>query len=215
LPLQPVQVQPVQEAEPLAQRADALPPPPRVMGAPLQMGASRRQPLTAAENGSVKLAPPPPGRALSGAGDEPSTLQRAVQAVRSALPILQRILPLLDGNVASALSNLLNPGARQPAPPPKIDLAPIEDRVAELRTQHRGLRDQIMEQSTAIKRVEDQLEMVREATDRNTLEQQELLEDLKAFGTKVKVVAVIALVLVGVGFVMNLVLFLHMQRVLP
>jgi len=38
------------------------------------------------------------------------------------------------------------------------------------------------EQNSSLKRVEDQLEMVREATDRNTLEQQELLEDLKAVG---------------------------------
>ena len=56
--------------------------------------------------------------------------------------------------------------------------------------------------------------MVREATDRNTLEQQELLEDLKAFGNKVKFVVVIALLLVALGFVMTLALFLNIQRVL-
>jgi len=77
------------------------------------------------------------------------------------------------------------------------------------------LRDQVMEQNNSLKRVEDQLEMVREATDRNTLEQQELLEDLKAYGNKVKIVAIIALVLVAVGFFMTLALFLHIQRVLP
>ena len=72
-----------------------------------------------------------------------------------------------------------------------------------------------MEQNTSLKRVEDQLEMVREATDRNTLEQQELLEDLKAFGSKVKMVVIIALGLVAIGFILNLILFLHVQRVLP
>ncbi len=71
------------------------------------------------------------------------------------------------------------------------------------------------EQNNSLKRVEDQLEMVREATDRNTLEQQELLEDLKTFSNKVKVVAVIAIGLLAVGFVLNLILFLHIQRVLP
>jgi hypothetical protein len=74
---------------------------------------------------------------------------------------------------------------------------------------------QVTEQNTTLKRVEDQLEMVREATDRNTLEQQELLEDLKAFGNKVKVVAIVALVLAAVGFFMTLALFLHIQKVLP
>jgi hypothetical protein len=212
-------LQPIADANTQPSQIEAPEPPtqsqPRIVGAPLQMGASRRQPLPIGENGNGKLAPPPPGRALSGANDEPSSLQRAIQAVRSALPIVQRILPLLDGNLATTISNLMNPGSRQPAPVPKIDLAPIEDRVAELRTQHRGLRDQIMEQSTTIKRVEDQLEMVREATDRNTLEQQELLEDLKAFGNKVKVVAIVGLVLLGVGIAVNLMLFLRIQKLFP
>jgi hypothetical protein len=56
---------------------------------------------------------------------------------------------------------------------------------------------------------------VREATDRNTLEQQELLEDLKTVGNKVNVVAIIALGLLVVAVVLNLVLYLHIQRVLP
>ena len=72
-----------------------------------------------------------------------------------------------------------------------------------------------MEQNTSLKRVEDQLEMVREATDRNTLEQQELLEDLKTFGNKVKMVVIIALGLVAIGVLLNLILYLHIQRVLP
>ena len=84
-----------------------------------------------------------------------------------------------------------------------------------MQTQHRNLRDQVTEQNNSLKRVEDQLEMVREATDRNTLEQQELLEDLKAFGNKVKIVVILALALVAIGFMMTLALFMHIQRVLP
>ena len=57
--------------------------------------------------------------------------------------------------------------------------------------------------------------MVREATDRNTLEQQELLEDLKTVGNKVNVVALIALGLLAISILLNLVLYLHIQRVLP
>ena len=137
--------------------------------------------------------------------------------LRSALPFVQRLLPLLDGNIATAVSNLLTPHPHPQTPPPsaKLDLVPIEDGLAELQTQHQNLRDQVTEQNNSLKRVEDQLEMVREATDRNTLEQQELLEDLKAFGNKVKIVAILALALVAVGFLMTLALFLHIQRVLP
>jgi len=143
-------------------------------------------------------------------------VQRAVSMLRNALPFVQRLLPLLDGNIATTVSSLLTSRHHQQAQPSaKLDLVPIEDGLAELQTQHQNLRDQVMEQNTSLKRVEDQLEMVREATDRNTLEQQELLEDLKAFGNKVKFVVVIALLLVAVGFVMTLALFLHIQRVLP
>jgi t-SNARE complex subunit (syntaxin) len=131
---------------------------------------------------------------------------------------VQRLLPLLDGNIASTVSNLLAPRPHPQAPPSaKLDLGPIEDGLADLRTQHERLRNQVMEQNNSLKRVEDQLEMVREATDRNTLEQQELLEALKAFGKKVKIVAIIALMLAAVGFLMTVALFvfLHIRRVLP
>jgi hypothetical protein len=81
--------------------------------------------------------------------------------------------------------------------------------------QHLDLRNQIAEQNTSLKRVEDQLELVREATDRNTLEQQELLEDLRGVGNKVNRFALIALALLAVSILLNLVLYLHIQRVLP
>ncbi len=165
------------------------------------------------------MTAPPPGRALPGptSGEETSGAQRAVNAFRMVLPLVQRLLPLLEGNVLTAISGVLapRPQAPPPAPAPKLDLTPIEMKLAELQTQRQSLRDQIAEQSTSLKRVEDQLEMVREATDRNTLEQQELLEDLKTFSGKVKVAAVIGIGVLVIGFVLNLILFLHIQRVLP
>ncbi len=198
----------------------AVAPRQRAVGSPLSTGVSRHAPFPSAESGVKRLTPPPPGRPLGGApetNEESSSLQRTVSMLRSALPFVQRLLPLLDGNIASAVSNLLTPHPHPQTPPPsaKLDLVPIEDGLAELQTQHQNLRDQVTEQNDSLKRVEDQLEMVREATDRNTLEQQELLEDLKAFGNKVKVVVIIALALVAVGFFMTLALFLHIQRVLP
>jgi hypothetical protein len=138
-----------------------------------------------------------------------------MNAFRTVMPLVQRLLPLLEGNILTAISNVLAPRPQAPPPPPKVDLTPFQDSLAELQTQHRGLRDQVMEQNASLKRVEDQLEMVREATDRNTLEQQELLEDLKIFSGKVRVVAVIGIGVLVIGFVLNLILFLHIQRVLP
>jgi len=73
----------------------------------------------------------------------------------------------------------------------------------------------LLEQNTSLKKVEDQLEMVREATDRNTLEQQELIEDLKAVTGKVNLFALLLLSLLVISVLLNLFLFLHIQRVLP
>lgn len=194
----------------------------RAMGSPLSMGVGSRPATPPEQVNPNRLTPGPSpvaGRALStgSASGEISGIQKAINALRMVVPIVQRILPLLDGNIGTAVSNFLTPHPHpQPAPPPpKVDLVPLEEGLAELQTQHRTLRDQVMEQNTSLKRVEDQLEMVREATDRNTLEQQELLEDLKAFSGRVKVVAIIALGLLSVSLVLNLILYLHIQRVLP
>lgn len=184
----------------------------RVMGSPLPMGSARRPMSSPAQGNRI-----PPGRSLPGStnGDEPSGAQRAMNLFRTVMPIVQRLLPLLEGNVLTAISNVMGPRPQAPPPAPKVDLVPLESSLAELQTEHRGLREQVTEQNASLKRMEDQLEMVREATDRNTLEQQELLEDLKAFSGKVKVVAVIGIGVLVIGVVLNLILFLHIQRVLP
>jgi hypothetical protein len=146
----------------------------------------------------------------------PSGMQRAMSALRATLPLVQRILPLLDGNIGTTVSNILAPQHRAPAPtPPPVNLTPIKESLAALETRHRELSDQLVEQNSSLKRVEDQLGMVREATDRNTLEQQELLEDLKGVGHKVNLFAFFALGLLLVSVVINVVLLLHIERGLP
>lgn len=185
---------------------------PRAVGAPLPQGNGGR-PSHAPEDGRNV---PPPGRALPGASQpQGSGVDRAMSVLRLALPFVQRILPVLDGNLGAAVSNMLTHRPAAPPAPPPVNLEPLENSVAELQVQHRDLRTQILEQNTSLKRVEDQLEMVREATDRNTLEQQELLEDLKAVGTKVNMFAVLALILLAGSILLNVVLLLHIQRVLP
>jgi hypothetical protein len=185
------------------------------------MGGGGRAPLPPEPDEAPRFrpAPPPPGRVLtSSAGAEvpsqPVTgFQRAVGALRLAMPFVQRILPLLDGNVATTVANILGPHPGHAAPP--VNLVHIEDGLAELQADHRDLRGQVLEQNSSLKRVEDQLEMVREATDRNTLEQQELMEDLKAVGSKVNIFALFALGLLAVSILLNIVLYMHLRRVLP
>jgi hypothetical protein len=184
--------------------------------APSPTPAHSSGPVLASPQSAPSASPSQPSQRALTAPKEPTTgFQRAIGAVRRALPIVQRILPLLDGNIATAISNILTPPPPASAPPARIDLTPIHASISELQSTHRELRDQVTQQNASLKRVEDQLEMVREATDRNTLEQQELLEDLKSTGRKVNVVAVIVIGLLTISLLVNIELFLHIRRVLP
>ncbi len=192
----------------------------RAVGSLLSTGASQRAPQPAEETEALRFTAPPPGRALAEAPAEPALsagAQRAVNILRSALPFVQRLLPLLDGNIGTTLSNVISPRPQPSATPSpaKPDLAPIEEGLTKLRSQQNTLHMQVAEQNASLKRVEDQLEMVRESADRNRLEQQELFEDLKAFGKTVRMIAIVALVLAAAGFFMTLALFLRIYKVLP
>jgi hypothetical protein len=189
---------------------------------------------------SSAAAPAAPGPAAASADPAvPSGIQRAINAVRNTLPLVQRLLPLLEGNIATAATAITAlvapqptiqhihppaPPAPTPSPAPvpvPIDLGPIErslgevDRgLVEVRNSHRELKTQVAEHVTAFKRVEDQLDHVREATDRNTLEQQELVEDLRAVGSRVSTFAIIGLVLLVLSLLLNGYLIFQMQRIL-
>jgi t-SNARE complex subunit (syntaxin) len=95
-----------------------------------------------------------------------------------------------------------------------VDLEPVERGLAEVRNSHRELRTQVQEQVTSLKRVEDQLERVREATDRNTLEQQEMVEDLRAVGSRVSTLAIVGLVLLLASLGMNVWFLIQLQHIL-
>jgi hypothetical protein len=186
-------------------------------------------------SGPMSAQSPAPGSAMTNSSAavgrvQPVTgLQRAAGAVRMALPIVQRLLPLLDGNVGSAVSNLLNARSPAPPPPPPVDLGPIEDGLAALHAQHRELHGRVAEQHESLKHglslVEAQLELVSQATDHNTLAQQEIADELKAVGDRVvemkalvnkaHVFALIVVGLLAVSIALNVVLLLHFRRVLP
>lgn len=193
------------------------PGPPRPVSAPEPVERAVGSPLPTG-NSSRSHDPyrnvPPPGRSLS-SSEENSSAQRTLSVLGQAMPFVQKLLPLIDSNVASAVINLFAARPHSAPPPPPVDLTPVHKQVSELQMQQSDLRSQVLEQNTSIKRVEDQLEMVREATDRNTLEQQELIEDLKAVGNKVNLFALLLFAMLIVSILLNLAMFLHIKQVLP
>jgi hypothetical protein len=165
--------------------------------------------------------PPGPQPAVPAAADtHKSGLHRALDAFRSTIPLVQKLLPLIDGNFATAVGALMAPHAH-PTPPPQpqaqivnIDMEPLERGLAEVRNSHRELRGQVQEQVTTLKRVEDHLERVREATDRNTLEQQELVEDLRSVGSRLSAFAIVGFLLLLASLVLNGYLIFQLQHIL-
>jgi len=189
----------------------------RAVGSPLPVGSSGKSPLPGRGEAN-RSSVPPPGRALSVTSHsdaEQSGMQWAVGLMKQAVPFVQKLLPLLDGQIASAVANLLTARPHTPPPPPRVDLQPIENSLADLQVQQGNIREQLSDQNALLKRVEDHLGMVREATDRNTLEQQELIEDLKTMGNRVNLLALLLLGLLVISVLLNIFLFLHIQRVLP
>ncbi len=131
-----------------------------------------------------------------------------------ALPFVEAVLPLFDGNTGTALSGSSSEVSPANALPPAADLTLIEDTLVRLQTRHIELRDQVIEQNASLLVVEDQLEMVRNATDRNTLMQQELTEDLKSVGKKMNALSMIVLGMLGISTASSFYLFLHIFKVI-
>lgn len=143
--------------------------------------------------------------------DRPSVFQRSMGALRMALPVMQKMLPLLEGNVATAVSNMLAPSPQGQM----LDLTPLESALDKMHGELRELRTGVTEQGTLLKRVGDQVDLVKEAADRITLGQQEMVEDLHSLRKRVSVFAWVGLVLLVVSVVLNVVLLLRVQRVFP
>jgi hypothetical protein len=173
-------------------------------------------PSTPPPQQQASLPPPAPSPAASDAPK--SGLHRALDAIRSTLPLVQKLLPLIDGNFATAVGALMAPHPHPTPPPPPpvvhIDMEPMERGLAEVRSSHRELRTQVLEQVTTLKRVEDHLERVKEATDRNTLEQQELVEDLRSVGSRLTIFAIVGLILLAASLGLNIFLIFQLQHIL-
>ena len=216
----------------------------RDLGAELNSVDATEQELAARELGGRDVAGAPVGRSLSGAplpgaaggkglgraaglgralgpvGGATDEIEqedlggghKALSMLKQALPVVKNLLPLLEGNLLAAVSNML---ATRPQTPAKVDLAPIENQLTEMQLLQHDVRGKVAEHHMTLKRVEDQLEMVKEATDRNTMEQQELMEDLRAMGSKVNLFAAMLIGLLVLSVLLNFLLFMHIKQVLP
>ena len=136
-----------------------------------------------------------------------SGFQRAVGIIRTVAPVFQKVLPLLDGNVASAVANILAPRIETP----RVDLEPIENALTKMRKEHVDLRMNLADHTATLKRVAEQVETVKDAAERNAIEQKELARDLQRLRAKVNAFAWVGLGLLAVSILVNVLLFWRIQ----
>lgn len=199
-----------------------VPPPP----VPIESRRPEAIPAAARALAAPQTAPDP---------NDAANMQRTMQTLRAALPVLQRLLPLMDSNVLGALTGMTPPAHLEPPAPRQVeprpleprpaeprhletrpvDLTPVESGLTELRAQNQELRNQFHAQDAALKVIGDHLDQVREATDRNTREQDELVDELKASGKKINVVAFLGFLLLAASMAMNVILYLEIHRLVP
>ncbi len=170
-------------------------------------------------NAPASGAPPLPAqRAKTGIPLRPATppaksgkttgLQKAAGFARTVAPLIQKVLPLLEGNVAGAVTNLLT--SRDAAP--RVNLEPLESAVTRMRKDHIDLRLSVADQNAALKRVADQIESVKDSVERNGLEARELRQDVQQLRKTVNLFIWIGLILLVISIVINIAFFVQIEH---
>lgn len=104
--------------------------------------------------------------------EKPSKLERAIGIAKTVLPLVGKMLPLLEGNVVSAATNLLT------AHPVPVDLKPLEEAIARLQSDQRALTFHTGEHKRAMRLLEDEVATLAEAVQKNAEQQAELTEQV-------------------------------------
>lgn len=167
--------------------------------------------LRITEVGSQPMRAKAPSRELAKksapiAKPETGAFHRTLGIVKTVLPLVQKALPLLDGNVAAVIANILAPSIQSA----HVDLQPLEDGVARLRADHVSLHSKVEAQGTALKKMGSQLESLNDAAEKLALDQKELAEEVHGIRRRVSTFAWIGVVLLAILLVMNVLVLMRM-----
>jgi hypothetical protein len=139
----------------------------------------------------------------------PSGFQRTTSAIRTLLPLVQKVLPLLDGNIALVAANLLAPRLQAP-----VDLRPVEAGLAKLHAELSELHNKNAEHDAAFKRIGAEIETVKEALERSALEQKELAHEVSRSRARMTFFSVVGVIVLIASLAVDVVLLLRIQQVL-
>jgi hypothetical protein len=159
----------------------------------------------------AEARPEPQGQAeILRPGHHLSAFEKTMGVLRTILPIAQKVLPLIDGQIGTVVSNFLGPQAspRQVAQ----TLLPLQEGLAQLEKQHMELRAVVAGQSAAFKQIDEQLETVKKLVVETSQGQRKLAEGLEKMRRKVNTAEIAGLVLLAVMVALNVVLFVQFRR---
>jgi hypothetical protein len=147
-------------------------------------------------------------------GEAPS-IWRSLMHLRLLLPYIGKLLPILEGNFSAASTTALAPApavARPDMTEFHQSLETVNRGFLDLQAGNRDIRTHVQEQATQLKRIDDQLIRLRESTERNTMEHQELVEDLKSASKMVRGLSTVMIILMVVVAAMVAVMLLHWRH---
>lgn len=112
---------------------------------------------------------------------------------RATLPVIAKILPLLDRGIVSALTQV--PSVLSSASPSAPNTKALERSLSELQLVQRELRTNVQNHNLQLKRLEEHLIRVREEVEQSVQEQQEKIDEIRSATSKVKTIVTIGFVL--------------------
>jgi len=169
--IDPLGPDPSDPRTPPRQVGEILPEPPipasfSKSAAPFAFRSAEPEPQAAHES------PAPTALAHARTQQKPSGFQRAIGVAKTVLPLVGKILPLLEGNVVATASNLLT------ASPHEVDLKPLEEAIARLEADQRALTFHTGEHKRTLRRLQDELDALQEAVQKNAADQALLVEQV-------------------------------------
>jgi hypothetical protein len=129
--------------------------------------------------------------------DQQPSLWRSLLQLKVLLPYLGKILPMLEGNLSTALAPV---APRQDLTEVTRSFGDVSKGFLDVQAGQKEIRIHVQEQAVQLKRIDDQLLRLRESTERNTMEHQELVEDLRSASKLVRTLSTVMIVLmIGVA----------------
>ncbi len=186
------------------------------------------QPKVVAETISIQAAAPvvePPALKASPSGRKslvksaqpaprpsgPSGFQRVVSMARAVIPIAEKLLPLLDGNVATAAANVF---VNRPTPKP-VDFAPLEQSLEKLKGGQADLRATIATHAVHLDMVAAQVEDLHKSAEALRSDRDTLQEEVRSLRGRLTVVAGVSFALIGLLVLTDVYFILQNLHVLP